>query len=230
MSEFTTRSFFDVSLKPMPLKAVFLLGTLKKLPEVSHTEGLCQLLIAELKEQGVESEIIRLVDYALPPGTRTNMGEGDDWPSLLPRIQASDMLILATPVWWGIQSSLMQRAIERMDELNDEIVATGKSEFLNKVGGMVITGAEDGAQHIIGNLANFLTWNGLTLPPACSLSYLGSYEKGEDDSLESLHAKFRSGKYTAGMARTMARNLAHVARTLKEHPLPVQEANSQFLR
>jgi multimeric flavodoxin WrbA len=61
---------------------------------------------------------------------------------------ASDIIIFATPIWSGIQSSLIQRVIERLDELNDELLETGKSEFANKVGGIVITGDEDGAEHI----------------------------------------------------------------------------------
>jgi hypothetical protein len=30
------------------------------------------------------------------------------------------ILICATPIWWGIQSSIMQRAIERIDTLDEE--------------------------------------------------------------------------------------------------------------
>lgn len=36
------------------------------------------------------------------------------------KMLAADIIIFATPVWWGIQSSLIQRIIERLDELNDE--------------------------------------------------------------------------------------------------------------
>ena len=35
---------------------------------------------------------------------------------------------------------------ERLDEVNDKLLETGKSDFDNKVGGIVITGAEDGAE------------------------------------------------------------------------------------
>ena len=107
--------------------------------------------------------------------------------------------------------------MERMDELNDELLETGKSELANKVGGIVITGAEDGAEHIIGNLSNFMVWNGLTLPPACSLSWLGDASK---DTKETLLEKFRKSKSTNPMARTMASNLLFFARLLKTHPIP----------
>lgn len=210
------------------LTATILLGTLKPTSSkaFSNTKVLSEILCDELARHKVRTSIVRLVEYKIPPGLKSNMGHGDEWPKILEKLIRSDIIIFATPIWWGGHSSLIQRVFERMDELNDEIVATGKSEMLNKVGGIVITGAEDGAQHVIANLANFMVWNGLTLPPACSLSYLGSYEA---TTAKGLKKEFLKKPYTAGMARTMARNLAFLARLLKEHPLPVQEKDSQAL-
>jgi multimeric flavodoxin WrbA len=201
------------------VRAVFLLGTLKKKHQLSHTQVLCDLVAETFREkENVESEIIRLRDYDIQPGTRTEVDD-DDWPEILERVLAADMIVFATPVWWGIQSSLIQRAIERMDELNDELLATGKSRFQNKTGGIVITGGEDGAEHIIGNILNFMSWNGFTIPPAPSVSWLG--ELGED-TREAFEKKFRS-KDIRQMAETFVRNQAFVARLLKQHPLPVVE-------
>ncbi len=201
------------------VRAIFLLGTLKKKHQLSHTQVLCDLVAETFREkENVESEIIRLRDYDIQPGTRTEVDD-DDWPKILERVLAADIIIFATPVWWGIQSSLIQRAIERMDELNDELLATGKSKFQNKTGGIVITGGEDGAEHIIGNILNFMSWNGFTIPPAPSVSWLG--ELGED-TREAFEKKFRS-QDVREMAQTFVRNQAFVARLLKQHPLPEVE-------
>lgn len=209
------------------MRALFLLGTLKNSAQgFSNTQVLSELLVEELGHHGVESEVVRLAEHNIPPGTKTNMGAGDEWPGIVQKMGEADIIIFATPIWWGSHSSLMQRTLERLDELNDEIVQTGKSGLLNKVGGIVITGAEDGAQNIIGTLCNFMVWNGLSLPPACSLSYLGEGA----DTVEELAKKYRASTYTSGMARTMAGNLVHVAKLLKEHPLPTQDKDSQYLR
>ena len=199
-----------------PLKAIFLVGTLKKKQVLSHTLTLCEVVADILKSQeDVESEIIRLRDYNIQPGTRTEIDD-DDWPSIVEKMIASDIVIFGTPIWWGIQSSLVQRAIERLDELNDELLETGKSEFANKVGGIVITGDEDGAEHIIGNILNFMSWNGFTIPPAPSVTFLGD---ASEDTKESLKKKFqRRGVYDA--ARTFARNEAYLARLLRDNPFP----------
>jgi len=202
------------------LKAIFLLATLKHKRgggEFSHTEVLSDFVAECLREHNVQSQIVRLVDYEIPPGTRSNMGKGDKWPGILQKALASDIIIFATPIWWGIQSSLMQRAIERLDELHTELRATGKSRLANKVGGIVITGEEDGEQHITGNIANFMLNIGVTVPPQCSVSYQGDYTRATKSSLAQ---KFRENKNTAKAAETMARNLSFFARLLRENNIP----------
>ena len=199
-----------------PTRAVILLGTLKKKQVLSHTQVLCGVVAERLKRhENVESEIIRLRDYNIEPGTRTRMGD-DDWPGIVEKMLAADIVIFATPIWWGIQSSLIQRAIERLDELNDEFLETGKSRFANKVGGIVITGAEDGAEHVIGNILNFMSWNGFTIPQSPAVTWLGD---ATDETSESLEGKFKRGDVYSKV-KSFAHNAAYLARLLKDNPYP----------
>src|SRR6478672_3097842 len=95
------------------LKAVFLLATLKHKRgggEFSHTETLSELVMECLRDHGVKSEIVRLVDHDIKPGVKLNMGKGDEWPAIVAKILAANIIVFATPIWWGNQSSLMQRA------------------------------------------------------------------------------------------------------------------------
>lgn len=126
---------------------------------------------------------------------------------------------IATPVWWGIQSSLIQRAIERLDEIHDEIMETGKSRLANKVAGIVVTGDSDGAQHIIGNLDNFFLAFGFTLPPFGTLTVLwpGLAKKSDKNKQEIL--KYFKDNYTS-TAKKAAQNLTLMAGLLKENPYP----------
>ena len=203
------------------LKAVFLLATLKHSrsgQDFSHTDTMCEVVVESLRSHDVACEIVRLVDYNIKPGTRSNMGKGDEWPGILKKVLAANILVFATPVWWGVQSSLMQRAIERLDELHDELLETGESRLHNKVGGIVITGAEDGEQHITGNLANFMLAVGITLPPQCAVTYLGDYERA---TKKSLAKRFR--EENGDSIEAMARNLAFFARLLKGNNIPMPE-------
>jgi multimeric flavodoxin WrbA len=205
------------------VRAVFLLATLKHKRgggEFSHTEVLSELVVECLREHDVASEIVRLVEFDIPPGTKSNMGKGDEWPRILEKVLAADIIVFATPIWWANQSSLMQRTIERLDELHTELRETGKSRLFNKVGGIVITGEEDGEQHITGNISNFLLSSGVTLPPLCAVSYQGSYSRATKTSLA---RKFREEKATARGAKVMARNLAFFARLLRDNQFPGSE-------
>jgi multimeric flavodoxin WrbA len=174
------------------MKATILLGTLKK-SGLSNTETLCEFLSGRMEKSGIRCEIVKLVEHRVLPGTYSDMGEGDDWPGILEKILGSEIVILATPVWWSNQSSEIQRVIERLDELHDRVMEGEPSPLEGKVGGIVITGDSDGAQHIIANLCNFFNAVGLLVPPYATLSVLWERQaKGKDLTKEELLRKYES--------------------------------------
>jgi multimeric flavodoxin WrbA len=172
------------------MHATILLGTLKR-TGLSNTETLCDFLAGHMERSGITCETVKLVDHRILAGTYSDMGPGDEWPGILEKLLASDIVILATPVWWSNQSSLIQRVIERLDELHDRIMAGEPSPLENRVGGIVITGDSDGAQQIIGNLCNFLNAIGVLVPPYATLSALWEKQaKGEETTREELLRKY----------------------------------------
>lgn len=50
------------------MKALYINRTLKPSGELSHTEGLMERSRAIMDKNGVETELIRAVDYELAPG------------------------------------------------------------------------------------------------------------------------------------------------------------------
>lgn len=174
------------------MQAVILLGTLKK-TGLSNTGTLCEFLAGRMARAGIACETIRLAEHDIPPGTMSDMGGGDDWPGILERILASDIVIVATPIWWSGQSSLIQRAIERLDELHDHVMQGKPSGLEDKSGGIVITGDSDGAQHVIGNICNFFNAIGLAVPPYATLSVLWDKQaKHETPTREQLLQKYET--------------------------------------
>ena len=172
------------------MKAVILLGTLKT-TGVSNTETLSEFLISHLEEKNVACELIKLVEHSILPGTYTDMGKDDEWPSIFEKLLKADIIVFATPIWWNNQSSEIQRVIERLDELHDEIMEGKTPKLKGKVGGIVITGDSDGAQHIIANLSNFYNAMGLILPPFATLSVLWSGQaKGKKTTKKELLIKY----------------------------------------
>lgn len=191
------------------MKAIVLLATLKK-QGLSNTEVLSEFLAAQFKKESVECEIIKLIHHTILPGTYDDMGEGDAWPAILSKIVASDIIIFATPIWWSNQSSEMQKVIERLDKVHDEILAGQTSRLDGKVGGIVITGDSDGAQHIIGNIANFFNAVGLAFPPYSTLSVM--YEgqaKEAKTTREQLWKKYEE-EYTSTAKKMVSQLVKYV--------------------
>ena len=122
---------------------------------------------------------------------------------------------MATPIWWGGRSSLMQRVIERMDAFDEE-AHTGRADLLNKVAGIVITGSEDGAQATMAGIMEVLSFMNFTLPPQCCTYWVG--EVGLDPKTD--RARRLKNKAVGEMAANTGRNLMHLAKALKARPFP----------
>lgn len=200
-----------------PVNVLVLNASLKHRPEISNTEEVAALVLENMKSYPVKltSEIIRLADQKLPVGLGFRESPEDDWPAITEKIKAADIVLFATPIWWGNRSSLMQRVIERMDAFDEQYIAGGRSALYNKVAGVVITGSEDGALSAMGTIMMVLTWLGFTLPPECAAYWVGEVGKPPSQDRE----KRRKNDATQHMAKNLARNLLYYAQLLKMHPL-----------
>ena len=80
------------------LSALFLNGTLKKSPEMSHTDGLIDICEAIMVKNGVSVERLRPVDYDIAFGVYGDMTEHgwetDDWPQIDEKVQKAEILVL----------------------------------------------------------------------------------------------------------------------------------------
>jgi multimeric flavodoxin WrbA len=203
------------------MKALFLSCTLKASPATSNTEALCQVLVSQFEEEGVTSEIVRLVDFNIKPGVKSDEGEGDDWPFVHEKILAADILVMATPIWLGQHSSICQRALERMDAMLSETKADGRPIAFDKAAGVVITGNEDGAHHIVACVCQPLIDIGFTVPgQSWTYWHLGPGPGPDYTDTDQGHA------WSDRTGRNAARNLTAVARALSASPMPHQESSS----
>ena len=196
------------------MRAIVLNCTLKPSPEMSNTEALAREVMAALEAQDVETEIVRLVDLDVKPGVESDMGEGDDWPLVREKLLGAEILVMAVPTWVGKPSSVAQRAVERMDAMLSETDDEGRPVAYNRVAGFVVTGNEDGAHHVITELAGALIDVGYTIPGA-AWTY---WNKGPGPGPSYLDTdEGHAWSITTGKAA--AANLVTVARALAAHPL-----------
>ena len=199
----------------MPTHATIINCTLKRSPAASNTEALARVLLAALQDRGASCELIRAVDLTLLPGVSSDEGEGDDWPAVHEKLLASEILILATPTWFGQPSSVVKRVLERMDAMLSETGDDGRPVAFDRVAGFVVTGNEDGAHHVIAELAQAVNDIGYTVP-AQAWTY---WNKGPGPGPTYLETE-EGHEWSAKTARTAAANLVTVAEALAAHPLP----------
>jgi multimeric flavodoxin WrbA len=85
------------------LRALFINCTLKRSPEVSHTQALGDRSIAIMERNGVTVDTIRAIDQRIATGVWPDMTEHgwehDDWPAIHERVMAADILVLLSPIW-----------------------------------------------------------------------------------------------------------------------------------
>ena len=197
------------------MRATFLNCTLKPSPATSNTEVVAQIVMGALEQRGVEVELIRVVDFDVRPGVSSDEGAGDEWPGIRARIVASEILVVATPTWLGKPASVAQRVLERMDALLSETDDEGRPIAYNRVAGVVVTGNEDGAHHVIGEIAGGLIDIGFTVPGQ-AWTYWNMGPGPGPSYLETDHGH----AWTRSTAEAAASNLYAVASALAERPIP----------
>src|SRR5919198_293175 len=164
------------------LSALYINCTLKRSPEVSHTQGLADKSIAIMREHGVAVEVIRAVDHEIATGVYPDMTEHgwqrDDWPAISEKVLAADILVLTSPIWLGEKSSVCTRVIERLYANSHILNEAGQYAYYGRVGGCIITGNEDGAKHCAMNILYSLQHLGYTIPPQADSAWLGEAGTG----------------------------------------------------
>ncbi|MFD5826365.1 flavodoxin family protein [Lentzea sp. NPDC060358] len=197
------------------MRAVVLNCTLKKSPEESNTEKLAQVVIDELVQKDVQVTTFRLANHNIMPGVVTDAGPGDDWPQVHAALLEAEILVFATPTWVGHPCSIAQRALERMDAMISETDDEDRPVAYNRVAGVVVTGNEDGAHHVISEINGGLCDIGYTIPGQ-SWTY---WNRGPGPG-PSYSETGEGHEWSEKTGRTMAANLHAVALALAERPIP----------
>jgi multimeric flavodoxin WrbA len=191
------------------LSALALVCSLKPSPAPSSSELIAQHVFAHLREAGVECESIRCVDYAIAPGVETDMGDGDEWPTIRQRVLDADILVFSTPVWVGHPSSIAQRVIERLDAELSTKDDDGRPILAGKVAVVSVVGNEDGAHKVAADVFQALNDVGYSIPAQAN-TYWNGPAMGSTDYRDLDEVPEAVASTTAAVAR----NAVHLARQL----------------
>ena len=200
------------------LRALFISCTLKRSPEVSHTEGLAAISMGIMAKNGVVVDLVRAVDHDLPVGVWPDMSEHgwphDDWPAIYAKVKAADILVLCTPIWLGEKSSICTKIVERLYANSSELNEAGQYAYYGRVGGCLVTGNEDGIKHCAMNILYSLQHLGYVIPPQADAGWIG--EAGPGPSYLDPGSGGPQNDFTNRNTTFMTWNLLHLARMLKD--------------
>ena len=200
------------------LRAVFLNCTLKRSPELSHTEGLIAISREIMEKNGISTELLRPVDYEIAPGVWPDMREHgferDDWPGILETVMAADILVLGTSIWLGEKTSVCTQVIERLYSASHLLNDRGQYAYYGRVGGCLVTGNEDGGKHCAMNILYSLQHLGYIVPPQADAAWVG--EAGPGPSYRDPGSGGPENDFTNRNTTFMTWNLMHMARMLKD--------------
>ncbi|MGI9613224.1 MAG: flavodoxin family protein [Acidimicrobiales bacterium] len=199
------------------INVVALNCTLKPSPAESNTEALLDKVLGHLEDLGAMTETVRVVDYNVPFGVESDLGEGDEWPYILDKLTAADIIIIATPIWFGVRGSVAQLVIERLDGTYRQIdPETGQFPLYGKIAGVVVTGNEDGAHDASATTLYNLSHFGLVVPPNVDCYWVGDAGPGASY----IQAGGNNHVYTNRGARLLAYNTYHFAKVMAANPIP----------
>ncbi len=200
------------------LKALFINCTLKRSPELSHTQGLVDISKAILEKNGVSVDVVRAVDHDIAYGVWPDMTEHgwakDDWPAILEKVMAANILVITSPIWLGEKSSVCTKVIERLYASSGQLNDSGQYAYYGRVGGCLITGNEDGAKHCSMNILYSLQHLGYVIPPQADAAWLG--EAGPGPSYLDEGSGGPENDFTNRNTTFMTWNLLHMARMIKD--------------
>ncbi|WP_267553102.1 flavodoxin family protein [Rhizobium rhizogenes] len=200
----------------MTLTAIALNATLKRSGgEPSSTDRMLSLIAEAMTKENVATKTIRLADYNILPGVKSDEGPTDEWPDIRRRILEADILVFGTPIWMGQPSSVAKRALERMDAFLSETDEQGRMPSYGRIAVIAVVGNEDGAHHVSAEIYQALNDVGFTIP-ANAVAYWVGQAMGSTNFID----LEKMPDEVTGAVEMLARNTVHLSNLLERDPYP----------
>ena len=208
------------------LRALFINCSIKKDKTGSHTQRLINRVAGVMENEGVNVEHVYMLDHTVAFGMiKDGKEEGlaDEWPVIQQKIMDADILVIGTPIWLGVKSSIATLVIERMYAYSGDRNNKDQYLYYGKTGGCIITGNEDGIKHCSMDILYALQHIGYTIPPQADCGWIGEAGPGPSYGDTEWNGKALAtpmgydNDFTNRNATFMAWNLMHMAQMLKDN-------------
>ena len=218
-----------VKREPGPIRVVGIstTGMDPEEPRYSTSEDLLAEALRHAAAQGCETKLIKLNELKFKhcegyysksaractwPCTLTQM---DDEDNLEPVYEAfvhwADVSLIATPIRWGVASSLYFKMAERMNCVQNQITINDRVLIQNKVASFIITGGQDNVQGVAGQMLTFFSELGFTFP---QFPYVAHSRGWSAEDMENNIKYVRQSLHLHEGARELVERAVAKARTL----------------
>ncbi len=149
-------------------------------PRYSTSEALLETALTHAGAAGCETRMIRLreLSFRACEGFYSKSARACTWPCSITQMDPDDQLdqvyeafvhwadafIVATPIRWGVASSLYFKMVERMNCIQNQETIAGRHLLKNKVATFIITGGQDNVQAVAGQMLGFFAEIGCQFP------------------------------------------------------------------
>lgn len=149
-------------------------------PRISTSETLLHTALDHAAARGAVTRLIRLAELQFRhcEGYYSKSAHACTWPCSITQmdhddqldrvydamVHWADVLLVATPIRWGVASSLYFKMAERLNCIQNQTTIRNRVLIRNKVAGFIVTGGQDNVQGVVGQLLTFFGELGFLFP------------------------------------------------------------------
>jgi nitrite reductase/ring-hydroxylating ferredoxin subunit/multimeric flavodoxin WrbA len=132
----------------------------------------------------------------------------------------ADIVLVSTPIRWGVASALYFKMAERLNCVQNEITTHDVVLIRNKVAGFIITGGQDNVQGVAGGMLAFFSELGFSFPPFPFIAHTRGWSA---EDMERNVTQVRQSDELREAARALVQRSVELSRTLLADVIPPAE-------
>lgn len=200
-------------------------------PRYSTSDALLDIALEHARDAlGCETQLIRLsaLKFRSCEGYYSKSAHACTWPCSITQMDASDELtevyeamvhwadvvLVATPIRWGVASSLYFKMAERLNCVQNQITIRNNVLIRRKVAAFVITGGQDNVQGVAGQALCFFSELGFCFP---QFPYIAHSRGWSAEDMERNVAHVMKSEELREGARQLALRSVELSRILLAH-------------
>jgi len=200
-----------------------------KNPRYSGSDDLLATALEHARARGADTQLIRLAELSFRhcEGYYSKSSRACTWPCSITQMDAADqmervyegivhwadMVMVATPIRWGVASSHYFKMVERLNCVQNQLTTHHRVLIRNKVASFIIVGGQDNVQGVAGQMLCFFSELGFVFP---QLPYVAHSRGWSAEDMENNVVQVKGSAELHDGARALVDRSLDLARHLVE--------------